>query len=270
MTRTVRVGAHIWPGGVRDYPTWRAAVLRAEELGADLVFGYDHFHRPAVRRTATGIAIEPVQPDVANFEAWTSLASWAEITKRAEIGVLVTGIGYRNPDLLADMARTVDHISGGRLVLGVGAGWYEKDYRVYGYDYGTLRARMDLFAEGVARIEHRLENLTPPPLRRIPILIGGAGEQRTLPLVGRHAHIWHSGLDLETFRRKNDLVKQHAAAAGRDDGLIERATNWTTAPAADSLLSEGVTLHVTELKPTDAGYDFTTLTEMLAWRDACR
>src|SRR5690242_5851930 len=157
------------------------------------------------------------------------LGAWAEATERVEIGALVTCNSYRNPDLLADMARTVDHISGGRLILGVGAGWYEKDYRVYGYEYGTLRSRMDTFADGLRRIEYRLAHLTPKPLRQIPILVGGAGERRTLPLVGRHAHIWHSGLDVATFRRKNDIVKQHAAAAGRDDGLIERATNWTTA-----------------------------------------
>ncbi|MEU4252686.1 LLM class F420-dependent oxidoreductase [Amycolatopsis sp. NPDC026612] len=270
MTRPVRAAAHVWPGGAPDYRTWRAAVLRAEELGTDIVFGYDHFHKPAVRRTANGIVLEPVQPDVTNFEAWTALASWAEITTTTEIGVLVTGIAYRNPDLLADMARTVDHISGGRLILGVGAGWFEKDYVVYGYDYGTLRSRMDLFAEGLRRIEHRLANLTPKPVRQIPILIGGAGERRTLPLVGRHADIWHSGLDRETFRRKNDIVKQHAAAAGRDDSVIERATTWTTAGQADTLLAEDITLHVTELKPTDKGYDFTTLTDLLAWRDANR
>ncbi|HYS38466.1 MAG TPA: LLM class F420-dependent oxidoreductase [Pseudonocardiaceae bacterium] len=270
MTRPIRIGAHLWPAGVPDYATWRAAVRRAEELGVDVVFGYDHFHGPAVRRVPGGIELEPVQPDVTNFEGWTALASWAEITTRAEIGLLVTGIGYRNPDLLADMARTVDHISAGRLILGVGAGWYEKDYRVYDYDYGTLRSRMDLFAEGLSRIEHRLANLNPPPLRRIPILIGGGGERRTLPLVGRHAHIWHCGTDLATYRRKNDLVKQHAAAAGRDDGAIERATNWADAAQADAMRAEGVTLYVTELKPTAAGYDFTRLTEILAWRDSVR
>lgn len=269
-TRPVRAAAHVWPGGTPDYRSWRAAVLRAEEIGADCVFGYDHFHRPAVRRTATGIALEPVQPDVANFEAWTALASWAEITTRAELGLLVTGIGYRNPDLLADMARTVDHISGGRLILGVGAGYYAKDYHVYGYEFGTVRSRMDAFADGLRRIEHRLAHLDPPPTRPIPIMIGGAGEQRTLPLVGRYADIWHCGLPPEPWRRKNDLVTQHAAAAGRDDGAIERAGNWTGPAAADELLAGGVTLHVAELKPTAAGYDFTAITELVAWRDARR
>lgn len=268
MTRRVRAAAHIWPGGTPDYRTWRAAVLRAEQLGADVIFGYDHFYKPAPPRTANGIG--PIQPDDNNFESWTALASWAEITSTAEIGVLVTGIGFRNPDLLADMARTVDHISGGRLILGVGAGWYPMDYRGYGYDYGTVRSRMDLFTEGVHRIEQRLTNLTPKPLRQVPILIGGTGERRMLPLVGKHAHIWHAGLDVETFRRKNDIVRQYAAASGRDDSEIERATNWTTAAEADILLAEGVTLYVTELKPTGEGYDFTTLTELLAWRDANR
>ncbi|QMU67349.1 LLM class F420-dependent oxidoreductase [Streptacidiphilus sp. P02-A3a] len=264
----VRLGVHLWPGGAPDYPTWRAAVLEAEELGADVVLGYDHFHRPAVRRGPTGIEIDPVQPDAGNFEGWTALASWGEITTRVEIGLLVTGIGYRNPELLADMARTVDHISRGRLILGVGAGWYQKDYTGYGYEYGTLRSRMDLFAEGVPRIEHRLGQLNPPPLRRIPLLIGGGGERRTLPLVARHAHIWHCGLEVDAYRRKNELVKQYAAEIGRDHGEIERASNWSTAAAAEALLAEGVTLFVTEIKPTAAGYDFRPLAEMLAWRKA--
>src|SRR5246127_4259653 len=188
MTDSIRVGVQLWPGGTPDYRTWREAVINAEELGADAIFGYDHFHKPFTVPSADGLPdLLPVQPDVNNFEGWTTLASWAEVTSRAEIGLLVTGIGYRNPDLLADMARTVDHISGGRLILGVGAGWYEKDYTVYGYDYGTVKSRMDLFAEGLRRIDSRLRLLKPPPVRDIPVLVGGSGEKRTLPLVGRYA-----------------------------------------------------------------------------------
>jgi len=210
--------------------------------------------------------LDEQQPDVNNFEGWTALASWGEITNRAEIGMLVTGMGFRNPELLADMARTVDHISKGRLILGLGAGWYPKDYEVYGYEFGTVGSRIDQFVDGVGRVKRRLGQLIPAPVRGIPILIGGAGERKTLPLVGRHADIWHSFLNVETFRQKNDLVNQHAQNAGRDPAAIERSVGWQPGMDADAFAKEGVTLLTTEIHPTDEGYDFTELEELLAWR----
>ena len=128
----MRVGVQLWPGGTPDYRTWRQAVLHAEELGADAILGYDQFYKPFVD-----------EPDVNNFEGWTALASWGEITSRAEIGLLVSALPFRNPDLVADMARTVDHISGRRLILGLGVGALPNDFTAYGYDYGTVRSRMD-------------------------------------------------------------------------------------------------------------------------------
>src|SRR3954452_12759834 len=156
MTRPIRVGVQLWPGGAPDYRTWREAVLHAEELGADVIFGFDHFHAPALEGFVDAKPLlAEVQPDVNNFEGWTALASWGEITSRAEIGLLVTGIGYRNPDMLADMARTFDHISGGRLILGLVLGWYEKYSTTYGFEFGTVKSRMDLFDEALQRIERR-------------------------------------------------------------------------------------------------------------------
>jgi len=204
----MRIGVQLWPGGTPDYRTWRQAVLDAEELGADAIFGYDHFHKPFLDIVDRAPQLQDEQPEVNNFEAWTALASWGEITTRAEIGLLVSGMPYRNPDLIADMARTVDHISGGRLILGLGAGWYPKDFIVYGYEYGTVRSRMDHFDEGLKRIDYRLNHLTPGPVRQVPILILGGGERRTIPAAARHAHIWHSFEPIAEFRRKNDLLKR--------------------------------------------------------------
>ena len=271
MTNTIRVGVQLWPGGAPDYRSWREAVLKAEELGTDAIFGYDHFHKPFTVPGEDGLPeLLPEQLDVTNFDGWTALATWGEITTNAEIGLLVTGMGYRNPELLADMARTVDHISGGRLILGLGSGWYEKDYTEYGYEYGTVKSRMDLFEQSLVRLESRLKKLVPPPVRQIPILIGGVGVKRTLPLVVGHADIWHTFATVDEFRRKNGILKDLAAAAGRDEKLIERSVHWTGRENGDAFVGEGVTLFTTEIHPTEQGYDFAELKDLLAWRDQQR
>jgi probable F420-dependent oxidoreductase len=270
MTRPIRIGVQLPPGGTPDYQAWRGAVIRAEEIGADVIFGTDHFSVPPIIGFADGRPVlSPEAPEVNNFEGWSALASWGEVTHRAEIGLLVTGIGFRNPDLLADMARTVDHISGGRLILGLGSGWYEKDYSSYGYDYGTTKSRLDLFDAAVQRIERRLDKLVPPPLRHIPILIGGTGEKRSLPAVARHADIWHTFVsDIDVYRHKSKLVGELATAAGRDDAAIERSVTWFSAASANELLAEGATLFVADAQPTPDGYDLTLVEQAISWRAA--
>lgn len=269
MTRPIRIGVLLQPSNTPDYSTWRAAVLHAEELGADLILGNDHFHRPQIKELNQGIPVlADIQPDVTNFEGWTALASWGEITHRAQIGLLVTGIGYRNPDLLADMARTVDHISAGRLILGLGAGWYEKDYATYGYEFGTWKSRFDLFDSGLQRIETRLRQLIPPPVHEIPILIGGTGPKRTLPAVVRYADIWHTFLSVDSFIEATARVDDLAAAAGRFGSDIERSVHWFGADIAEAYQAAGATTFITEIEPDPiTGYDFGTVEEMLTWRD---
>ncbi|WP_280302615.1 LLM class F420-dependent oxidoreductase [Nocardia neocaledoniensis] len=253
MSRPVRIGVQLQPQHAPDYGLIRDAVLRAEDAGVDIVFNWDHFY------PLTG------DPGGAHFECWTMLGAWAEQTERVEIGALVTGGGYRNPDLLADMARTVDHISGGRLILGIGGGWFQRDYDEYGYEFGTPGSRLNLLKDNMARIRARLGKLTPRPTRQIPILIGGGGERKTLRLVAEYADIWHSFADLEALNRKNEILAEHAAAVGTDANRIERSVQWQGRASADALRAAGVTLFTVGVSGPD--YDLSTLKQAIDWRD---
>ncbi len=151
------------------------------------------------------------------------LAAWAEATTTIEIGPLVTCIGYRNPDYLADVARTTDHISGGRVILGLGAGWQRRDYDEYGYDFGTVASRLTSLEQAMPRILGRLERLNPPPVRTMPILIAGVGERRTLRLVARHADGWHASFpeSADVLVPKVEALRRWCEVEGRDPADIE-------------------------------------------------
>ncbi|NKY37688.1 LLM class F420-dependent oxidoreductase [Nocardia speluncae] len=253
MSRPVRIGIQLQPQHAPDYGLIRDAVLRAEDAGVDIVFNWDHFY--------------PLygDPDGAHFECWTMLGAFAEQTERVEIGALVTGGGYRNPDLLADMARTVDQISGGRLILGIGSGWFERDYDEYGYDFGTAGSRLNLLKEYLPRITGRLGKLNPPPVREIPILIGGGGEKKTLRLVAEYADIWHSFGELEVFTHKSQVLEEHCSRVGTEPGKIERSVAWPGSEAAPAYHAAGATLFTVGINGPD--YDLTQVREALAWRD---
>jgi probable F420-dependent oxidoreductase len=256
MTFPIRIGIQLHPQHA-DYGQIRDALRRAEDLGVDVAFNWDHFF--------------PLygEPEGKHFECWTMLGAWAEQTSRIEIGALVTCNSYRNPELLADMARTVDHISDGRLILGIGSGWFEKDYDAYGYEFGTAGSRIADLGQALPRIRARWAQLNPAPTRDIPVLIGGGGERKTLRLVAEHADVWHSFGDVEVLRRKSAILDEHGVSVGRDtSALVERSIGVNAPPSAvaDDLVAAGATLFTVGVGGPD--YDLSLLREWVAWRDA--
>lgn len=210
LTRPIRIAAQLHPqhGSWRDL---RSAAVRVDELGYDILYTWDHF--------------SPLngEPDGRHFECWSLLAAWAECTQRVELGPLVACNSYRNPNLHADIARTVDHVSGGRVIMGLGAGWFERDYRRYGYEFGTRASRIRDLGRAVPEIVERLETLNPPPMRRMPILIAGVGLTLTLPIVARYADAWHAFFpdSIEEVQPAVAALVRHCDAIGREPYEIE-------------------------------------------------
>jgi probable F420-dependent oxidoreductase len=251
----VRLGVQLRPEHVQ-YADIRDAVRRLEDMGVDILFNWDHFFPLAG------------DPDGLHFESWTMLGAWAEQTERVEFGSLVNCNSYRNADLQADMARTLDHISGGRFIFGTGAGWFERDYDEYGYEFGTPGTRLADLADGLDRIEARWATLNPAPTRRIPILIGGAGEQKTLRLVARYADIWHSFVAPDGLPHKLSVIERWADAEGRDTSglVISNELERRGEDVADALFDGGTRLFTLSFHGPD--YDYGLVRRWLAWRDA--
>lgn len=209
--RKLKIGIQLHPQAT-TMVEMRAAWEAADAMGVDSIFTWDHFY--------------PLYGDseASHFEGSSILAAIAATTKQAQFGMLVSCNSYRNPELLADMARTVDHISGGRHILGVGAGWMERDYTEYGYHFGTAPERLRALGEALPRIKARLAKLNPAPLGKLPILIGGTGPKVTLKLVAQYADMWNGFGTPAEAKANCDIIDAHCKTVGRNPDDIERST----------------------------------------------
>ena len=224
--------------------TWDELLARtrwAEEVGFESAWVFDHFK---------ALYGDPTGPC---FEGWSLLAALAAATDRIRLGALVTGVTYRHPSILAAQAVTIDHISNGRLEFGIGAAWFEGEHQELGLDFPSNAERARRLEEAVevykllsttdgASYEgrhYRLDDATyrPRPAQQPypPIWIGAGGEQLMLPIVGRHADVWHAFGSGDDLRRKSRIVDEAAEAAGRDPASIQRATDLSISEPWDEV-----------------------------------
>lgn len=227
----MRFGVHSGPQNT-TFDDYRSLWLRSEELGFDWVSAFDHF-RP--------IMSDPTGPQ---FEGLTTLAAMAERTSRVRCGMLVLGVTYRHPAVVANMAATIDHISGGRLELGMGAAWFELEHEQYGIPFPRIGVRMDMLDEACHILRslwtretttfegrhYQLEDarLEPKPVQEhLPLVIGGSGERRTLRIVAEHADIWNGFYsDLDEYRHKLEVLARHCADVGRDPADVRKSLTF--------------------------------------------
>jgi alkanesulfonate monooxygenase SsuD/methylene tetrahydromethanopterin reductase-like flavin-dependent oxidoreductase (luciferase family) len=230
---TIKFGALCW-NQYTDWPALLEAGLRAERVGFDTLWTWDHLY-PIV-----GDSHGP------NYEGWLTLTAWAARTERIRIGLMVGANPFRNPALVAKMATTLDHISNGRAILGIGAAWFGEEHRGFGLEFGDgpperlrwlgealpiMRGMLD-GTEPTATGPHyssvRTRNLPPPIQAHLPICIGGSGPQVTLRLVARYADMNNVGGSVESVRRKEAILLEHCEAVGRDPAEIERTASIGT------------------------------------------
>jgi len=222
----VRLGVLLWSQAT-DWPSFERAAVRIDELGYESLWTWDHLY---------AIFGDPLQPI---FEGYTTLAAWAKVTSNARIGLLVGANTFRNPGLVAKTVSTIDHISGGRAILGVGGAWMEPEHTAHGIDFGSgFGERLTWMDEAVAAMRALLDGKTvtspaggryrfdelvlqPPPLQEhLPIMIGGSGEKKTLRTVAKYADQWNAMGSVEKLRRKVQVLREHCDAVGRDPAEI--------------------------------------------------
>ena len=221
--------------GIAPAEQWAAmlGVARAAESGPfESIWVYDHFHTV------------PVPTDEATHEAWSLMAAFAAATQRVRLGQMCTCMGYRNPAYLAKVAATIDVISGGRVEMGIGAGWYEHEWRAYGYGFPTAGERLGQLDEGVQIMRQAWTDGTatldgkhyqvngaicrPLPLQEggIPLWIAGGGERKTLRIAAKYASYTNFDGSAEGFQHKSELLAEHCKDVGTDFGAIVRSANY--------------------------------------------
>ncbi|MCA9860677.1 MAG: LLM class F420-dependent oxidoreductase [Thermomicrobiales bacterium] len=255
MTR-IRIGAAVAPQHA-SIDRLREAWRTVDASGADTLWTWDHFF------PLSG------DPESTHFEGYTLLAAMAEVTGNVQFGMLVTCNSYRNPNLLADMARTVDHLSGGRHILGIGAGWFQRDYDEYGYEFGTAPERLKALDAALPVIKDRLARLNPGPVNgTLPIMIGGSGPKVTLRITAQHADIWNGGGTPDEAGAKNQILGEWCEKVGRDPNEIERSV--TVSPPFDQAMVEDYVArgfdHII-IRHSAPEFDADALHALVAWRD---
>lgn len=238
------------------YEALRAAVTLVDRSGADALFNSDHFF-PSIG-----------DDNGACFEAWTMLGAWAEQTQNVQLGVSVSGNTYRNAHLLADMARTVDHISRGRTILGIGSGWFQKDHDEYGFDLSNPQTRLDNLWKTLEAIQHRLAHLNPRSIASpLPIMIGNGGDRKPPEMVARHANIWMDFKAPAIIADYNRELDAACLAIGRDPAEIERgvAVSPQDLGRVSELRDAGCSLFM--IRTAGPDFDLANLPDWIKWRD---
>jgi len=223
-----KLGILLW-SQTTDWPSFESAAKRVDELGYEHLWTWDHVY---------AIFGDPYQPI---FEGYSTLAAWAKVTTRTRLGLLVGANTFRNPGLVAKTVTTLDHISDGRAIAGIGGAWFEQEHTEYGIEFGAgFGERLTWLDEAVGAMRQMLDGETvtsapggryrfrdvrmiPPPIQdRLPIMIGGSGERKTLRTVAKYADMWNAMGSVEKLRHKDSVLRVHCESVGRDHTQIER------------------------------------------------